>query len=217
MNPLPIQNEPFTVYTDELPTMPTVAGTVAGDEFFETTAYPTFNYTRKQLVRLLKTEIPYSFMPVGLSLLKVYWIGERTIFYKKLMSYMNIYESTEESKEIESEIFEIPRTNFLHCRFWSEYEIRMFLSRTDTPSDYLQSDVPVDEDSLFEQWNYFHDKFARTNEDICAIELGERVSEEEEFTIEELVSNYISWKGSFYDLFKKTEDVEEEDDEMIIV
>jgi hypothetical protein len=181
----------------------TLDGSVNGDVNGDAWIYPTWTYSRPEIVSILRHEMPSAIMDVGRGQSRVYWLGPRAErFFSQILSETERLESSEEAQEIEHDLYEMTRHRFLRCRFWSEIEIKMFLARNDEDDHLFRNDIPVSPIPTIDEWRLFHQNFENVNEDIFGLELGSHPPGDL-FTIETLVSTYVDIRGSyFYDLFE---------------
>ena len=151
--------------------------------------YPKWRYSREQLSEFVK-KCKSTVLKWGNTQKKVYWLGKFIHQFRKMLEAVEYsFDCTEESPEIEQEVFQVRRTAFIDCVFFSPNDLKMLNLRSD------DQDFTMDW-SYFTWWNSIHHDFVSKNEDCIELALNQS-PEGVEFTVKELLHNFLLMKTDY--------------------
>ena len=150
--------------------------------------YPKWKFSREQIVKFVKS-CRYCLLRWNNESKQVFWIGgKRNVFMRMLTDQDWSTERSEETLDIEEEVFQMRRTAFLECAFFSPNDLMLFQLREDAERRV--------EGGFIVNWNYFtwwsaiHRDFISINSDLLKLNLNQKCPTAN-FTVRELLFNFL--------------------------
>lgn len=150
--------------------------------------YPKWKYSREQLVEFIK-KCRFAIMKWNNQCKKVYWLGaSRLQFQQMLQAQEYSTERTTETLDIEQEVFQVRRTAFIDCAFFTPNDLMLFQVRDDVERR-IEGGFIMNW-TYFNWWSAIHRDFINNNADCLGLALTQN-PEGVNFTVRELLFNFL--------------------------
>lgn len=150
--------------------------------------FPSWRYSRQQLVDFIKKS-KFALFKYGDLNKKVFWLGPlRTEFQRMLSATVYTTSELEQTISIEQEIYQIRRTSFIDCAYFSPNDLMLFQLREDVERR-IEGGFVLNH-QYYNWWSTMHLNFVNGNQDCLDLVLSDRPIGLA-FTIRELLYHYL--------------------------
>ncbi len=186
----------ISIATSESISITTAEETESGENNSVIRMIPKWKYSRDYIIKFIKKCNRTTYKWEGKEI-RVFWIANKQMEFKNILSDTELAIGlTEQTQTIESSIYQMNRLAFSECYFFTPNDIKLFCARMDeihSPNGLL-----IDW-HMYNWWNTIHTGFVRNNNDCAQLKLTDKIPGEQ-FTLKELLFNYLIIKTDYFDI-----------------